>query len=186
MTKQRWEKAFANLFSQFAGSKGVAPAEQVTQYWIDDLTTKVYLTDKHPDVIAVSLTAGEFAQLLNNRDYLSLDGKVEYHLYTENYRKELEAAKDEANTISHFKKQKIKSRCMGCTLTSIAFNRSRDEAEIIYSIKIVVSEATDKFFKTLNKGRDGKLLDRNVLYEQPYKLNMLKQNGVWKINNFVA
>ncbi|HEX3015049.1 MAG TPA: hypothetical protein VHQ46_01480 [Desulfobacteria bacterium] len=157
-----------------------------TPYWLDDPPDKVYLTDNDPDVVAVTLTAWEFAQLINNRDYTSLDSSVEYHLYTAGYRQELVRKKDPKRTAKYFKSNKIKSSCPDSTLVSLRFSNKLSEAEITYAVKIVVTAATDKYFKSMNNKLEGKQLAKNVPYEQLYMLHLVKEAGMWKIDYFEA
>jgi hypothetical protein len=200
MTKMPWGKWISLLPSILNGldevgklkvpSQKTTPAPQITisneatPYWIEESTGKIYLCDKHPEVVAICLMAWEFAQLINNRDYKSLDGSVEYHLYSKEYRNQLFLRKGPQTTTKHCIKHKVKSYCNNVNIVSVYFDKYLNQAEVVYGVEIVITEAKDKYFKILNKQIQGKPLDKNIPYRQFYTLKFIKEEGQWKINSF--
>lgn len=196
MSNSTWKEVLYHLYTQLVNEPSQneqnvsLPATQnvdkATPFYIEDDSEKVYLDADHPDVVTICFLAWEFANLINNRDYKSLDGSVEYHLYTEKHRKELFNKKDPKKTTDSINKYKIKSYCDGIQIISAQFNQELTLSEVIYGVRITVTDATDKYFKFLNEHNQGKSIAKNITYLQLYKLELVKEDGMWKVDNFLA
>ncbi|MDR3586838.1 MAG: hypothetical protein P4L59_16220 [Desulfosporosinus sp.] len=110
------------------------------------------LTDEQ----AIKELARDFAEALTDRDFESLDGRVEYHFYTVDHLIELVKSSDEQSTIKLFNENKIKSKFEDCEFLSITFSADQKQVVVVYNVRTCVVSADDKYFKELNKKNNKK------------------------------
>ena len=140
-----------------------------------------------PDTQAIMELSVDFGYYLNERDFRSLDGRAEYHLYTVDHLIELVKNNDEQNTIKMFNENKIKSEYMDCEFLSITFTEDNEQAEVVYNVTTRVISASDNYFKNLNKKRGKKnSVHEGTPFTTEYTLLVKKEKGIWKIDKFKA
>lgn len=160
-------------------------AEEKTNSGGDQVKSRpAALTDNLGEEKAIRALAREFAQAINNRDYETLDGRAEYHLYTMDHLIELVKNNDEQRTIKLFNENKIKSKYEDCEFISITFSADPEEAVVVYNVRTCLISAEEKFFKELNKSNKTKALKSGTPFTTPYTLIVKKEKGAWKVNGF--
>ncbi|MDD2233765.1 MAG: hypothetical protein PHZ11_01380 [Desulfitobacteriaceae bacterium] len=143
------------------------------------------LTDDTVDEQAIKELSREFAKTLNDRDFESLDGRAEYHLYTVDHIIELIKNNDEQNTIRLFKENKIKSKYEDCEFLLITFSSDQEQAVVVYNVKTCLISAESKYFKELNKKSNNKnRISKGNSFSISYTLIVKKERGTWKIDKF--
>ncbi|WP_088227612.1 hypothetical protein [Desulfosporosinus sp. FKB] len=136
---------------------------------------------------AIKRLCQNFAKALTARDYESLDGRAEYHLYTVDHLIKLVQNNDEQNTIKILTDNKIKSKYEDCEFLSITLSEDQEEAEVVYNVKTCVISAEDKYFKELNKKNNKKnRINIGTPFSTAYTLLVKKEKGTWKVDNFEA
>lgn len=129
----------------------------------------------------------DFAQSLNDRDFVCLDSRAEYHLYTVDHLIELIKNNDEQNTMKIFYENKIKAKYEACEFLSITFSEDLEQATVVYNVKICVISAEEKYFKELNQKNNTKnKISQDTPFSTTYTLLVKKEKGTWKIDNFKA
>jgi hypothetical protein len=145
----------------------------------------VNLRDDTPDEQAIKGLCKDFAKVLNDRDFESLDSRAEYHLYTVDYLIELIENNDEQSTINLFNENKIKSKYEDCEFLSITFSADQEQAVVVYNVRTCVLSADDKYFKKLNKKNNKKnRISEGTSFNTTYTLLVKKEKGTWKVGKF--
>ncbi|WP_088189147.1 hypothetical protein [Desulfosporosinus sp. FKA] len=152
----------------------------------DDNHNVVKIEDTE-EMLVIKRVCHDFAKALTERNYESLDGRAEYHLYTVDHLIKLVKNNDEENTIKILTDNKIKSKYEDCEFLSITLSENQEEAEVVYNVKTCVISAEDKYFKELNKKNNKKnRIVRGTPFSTAYTLLIKKEKGTWKVDNFEA
>ena len=145
------------------------------------------LTDDTADEQEIKGLSRDFAKALNDRDFESLEGRAEYHLYTVDHLIKLIKKNDEQSTIKLFNENKIKSKYEDCEFLSITFSADQEQAEVVYNVRTCVVSADNKYFKELNKKNNKKnRISGGTPFSTAYTLLVKKEKGTWKIDKFEA
>ena len=144
------------------------------------------LTDDTADEQEIKGLSRDFAKALNDRDFESLEGRAEYHLYTVDHLIKLIKKNDEQSTIKLFNENKIKSKYEDCTFLSITFSADQEQTVVVYNVRTCVVSADDKYFKELNKKNKKNRISRGTPFSTTYTLLAKKEKGTWKIDKFEA
>ena len=136
------------------------------------------LTVDTADEQAIKELSRVFAKILNDRDFETLDGRAEYHLYTVDHMIELIKNNDEQNTIKLFKEYKIKSQYEDCEFISITFSSDQEQAAVVYNVSICLISAEGKYFKKLNRKSNHKnRINKGSPFSITYTLIVKKERG---------
>jgi ketosteroid isomerase-like protein len=156
-------------------------------YFMNDKGDKIYLKAEDKQVVAAKQLAEEFAKTLNERDYTNINGKAEYHLYTQQFTDSLVKAGDEQATIKVYKDNQIKSKYDSSEISSMVFNKEYTQCELAYVVKAHITEASDAFLKNISSSiKGGGQLGKNAVFSREYQLTLKKDKDKWKIDNFSA
>ena len=150
-------------------------------------STAENLTENTAEEQAIIDLSRDFAYALTERDYETLDGRAEYHLYTLDHLIELIKKSDEQGTIKLFNENKIKSKYEDCEFLSIDFSEDQEQAVVIYNVRTCVVSADGKYFKELNKKNKKKnKISDGTPFSTTYTLTVKKEREIWKIDKFKA
>ena len=169
-------------------SKDSSTSKTPTNFYVTDAKgDKTYLKAEDKQVVTAKQLAEEFAKTLNERDYTNINGKAEYHLYTQEFTESLVKGGDEQATIKVYKDNQIKSKYDSSEISSMVFNKEYTQCVLEYSVKAHITEASDAFLKNISSSiKGGGQLGKNAIFSREYQLTLKKDQDKWKIDNFSA
>lgn len=159
------------------GSDNHISKSETFWYTADDQGNQVFLTDEHPDVVAVAELCQEHQRLTLDRDYQTIKGDEEYSLYSQALLKQLVSVRDKESTVVYFQQNKLKSKFEGLEINEMSFDCNFTQCVIKTVSRLITLEATDKYL-SYDNAECGKVYDRDFIY------SAVKENNIWKISGF--
>lgn len=138
-----------------------------------------YLTADNEEVVKLKSTVDGYLKALIQRDYKTVDGYAEYGYYTEAMLKVLKDSNDSDKTIKAYKDNKITESYESYEKLKVTFSKDLTSCKVTVIGKSKYSNVTAKFLT------DSKI-KKDVLLGREYTLDIVKINGVLKINGIKA